>query len=137
MRHEISLQNPRSPDKYWGERIEGWPQELKFTNESTIYERVRILEIVQEDVLLTLSLRPGEYVDIGDDIRLIFTGGTRNSIHVLVDAPRELAITRSEAPAEMKEPKRRRAGSKVERRDASEDNTGSLIQRIEDIFEGY
>lgn len=47
--------------------------------------------------MLKLSLKPGEYIDIGEDIRVIFSGGSSNNIHLLVDAPREYNIARSTA----------------------------------------
>lgn len=47
--------------------------------------------------MLKLSLRPGEFIDIGEDIRVIFSGGSANNIHLLVNAPREINIVRSSA----------------------------------------
>ena len=45
--------------------------------------------------MLKLTLKPGEYIDIGDNIKVIFSGGSANNIHLLVDAPREVNIVRS------------------------------------------
>lgn len=47
--------------------------------------------------MLKLTLRPGEYLDIGEEIRVIFSGGSANNIHLLVDAPKSLNIARSSA----------------------------------------
>ncbi len=47
--------------------------------------------------MLKLSLRPGEYVDIGDDVRVIISGKDGNDIHLLIDAPKEKIISRSSA----------------------------------------
>ena len=47
--------------------------------------------------MLKLSLRPGEFIDIGENVRVIFSGGSANNIHLLVDAPREINIARSSA----------------------------------------
>ncbi len=47
--------------------------------------------------MLKLSVKPGEYVLIGDDIKLVFTGGSSNNLRVLIDAPRAYNIVRSEA----------------------------------------
>ena len=33
--------------------------------------------------MLKLSVKPGEYVLIGDDIKLVFTGGSSNNLRVL------------------------------------------------------
>lgn len=47
--------------------------------------------------MLKLSLKPGEYIDIGENVRVIFSGGSANNIHLLVDAPKEIDVTRSSA----------------------------------------
>ena len=47
--------------------------------------------------MLKLTLRPGEFIDIGENVRVIFSGGSANNIHLLVDAPREINIVRSSA----------------------------------------
>lgn len=47
--------------------------------------------------MLKLTLKPGEYIAVGNDIKIIFSGGSANNIHLLVDAPRELNIARSSA----------------------------------------
>lgn len=44
--------------------------------------------------MLKLTLKPGEYIDIGDNIKVIFSGGSANNIHLLVDAPREVNIVK-------------------------------------------
>ena len=48
--------------------------------------------------MLKLSLKPGEYIDIGENIRVVFSGGSANNIHLLVDAPREYNIHEAEGP---------------------------------------
>ena len=50
--------------------------------------------------MLKLTLRPGEFIDIGENVRVIFSGGSANNIHLLVDAPREINIARSSAGEE-------------------------------------
>ena len=47
--------------------------------------------------MLKLTLKPGEYLNIGEDVKVIFSGGSANNIHLLIDAPREVAIVRSNA----------------------------------------
>ena len=49
--------------------------------------------------MLKLTLKPGEYIDIGDNIKDIFSGGSANNIHLLVDAPREVNIVTTSAQA--------------------------------------
>lgn len=51
----------------------------------------------KEVYMLKLTLKPGDFIDIGEDIRVVFSGGSANNIHLLVDAPRELNIARSSA----------------------------------------
>ena len=45
--------------------------------------------------MLKLTLKPGDFIDIGNEIRVVFSGGSANNIHLLVDAPRELNIARN------------------------------------------
>lgn len=45
--------------------------------------------------MLKLTVKPGEYLLIGKEIKLIFTGGSSNNMHILVDAPKSMNIARS------------------------------------------
>ena len=45
--------------------------------------------------MLKLTVKAGEYLMIGDQIKVVFTGGSSNNLHVLVDAPRSFNIARS------------------------------------------
>ena len=45
--------------------------------------------------MLNLTVRPGEYLQIGEDIKLVFVGGTNNNLKIMVDAPRKYNIVRS------------------------------------------
>lgn len=45
--------------------------------------------------MLKLTLHPGEFLQIGDEIRVIFSGGSANNIHLLVDAPRQINVARN------------------------------------------
>lgn len=47
--------------------------------------------------MLKLTLKPGDFIDIGSEIKVVFSGGSANNIHLLVDAPRELNIARNTA----------------------------------------
>ena len=47
--------------------------------------------------MLKLTLRPGDFIDIGEDIKVVFSGGSANNIHLLIDAPREVNIARNTA----------------------------------------
>ena len=45
--------------------------------------------------MLKLTVHPGEYIKIGDNIKVIMAGRYSNNIYVMVDAPREVGIVRS------------------------------------------
>ncbi len=45
--------------------------------------------------MLKLTVKPGEYLMIGEDIKLVFAGGSANNLHILVDAPKSMNIARS------------------------------------------
>ena len=45
--------------------------------------------------MLKLTIKPGEFIDIGKDIRVVYSGGSNGNIHLLIDATRELNIVRS------------------------------------------
>ena len=47
--------------------------------------------------MLKLTLKPGEFIDIGNNVKVIFSGGSSNNIHLLIDAPKEMNIVRSNA----------------------------------------
>ena len=47
--------------------------------------------------MLKLTIEAGEYVMIGDDIKVVFTGGTSHHARVLIDAPKTFKIIRSSA----------------------------------------
>lgn len=47
--------------------------------------------------MLKLTLKPGDYINIGEEVKVIFSGGSANNIHLLIDAPREMGIERSSA----------------------------------------
>ncbi len=47
--------------------------------------------------MLKLTLKPGDYLRIGEEVKVVFSGGSANNIHVLVEAPREINIARSSA----------------------------------------
>ena len=46
--------------------------------------------------MLKLSVAAKEYVMIGDDIKVIFMGGYGNNMKIMIDAPKEYNIVRSE-----------------------------------------
>lgn len=45
--------------------------------------------------MLKLSLKQGQYLNIGDNIRVVYLGGTGSHGRFMVDAPRDVSIVRS------------------------------------------
>ena len=45
--------------------------------------------------MLKLTVHPGEYIQIGDNVKVIMAGRSSNNIYVMVDAPREISVVRS------------------------------------------
>ena len=46
------------------------------------------------DTMLNLTIKAGEYFTIGEDIKVVIVGGTRNHYRVMVEAPRSYNIVR-------------------------------------------
>ncbi len=47
--------------------------------------------------MLKLTVKPGEYLLIGEEIKLVFTGGSTGNLRILVDAPKTMNVVRSSA----------------------------------------
>lgn len=47
--------------------------------------------------MLRMSVKTEEYLMIGDDIKIVFLGGTGNHMRIMIDAPKEINIVRSGA----------------------------------------
>lgn len=47
--------------------------------------------------MLRLTVSPEEYLMINDNIKIIFLGGSKNNLRIMIDAPREVNIVRSAA----------------------------------------
>lgn len=45
--------------------------------------------------MLRLTVSQEEYLMIGDDIRLVFLGGTGKHMRIMIDAPKDVNIVRS------------------------------------------
>ena len=45
--------------------------------------------------MLRLTVSTEEYLMIGDDIKIVFLGGTNNHLRIMVDAPKDKNILRS------------------------------------------
>lgn len=48
--------------------------------------------------MLKLQVKePGEYLMIGDNVKVVFTGWSKNQLRIMVDAPKEVPVVRSRA----------------------------------------
>lgn len=47
--------------------------------------------------MLRMTVNTEEYIQIGDDIRIIFLGGSKNHTRVMLDVPKEINVARSRA----------------------------------------
>ena len=45
--------------------------------------------------MLRMSMATEEYLMLGDDIKIIFLGGTGKHVRIMIDAPKEVNIVRS------------------------------------------
>lgn len=45
--------------------------------------------------MLRLTVSAEEYLMIGDDIKIVFLGGSKNHLRIMVDAPKEVDVVRS------------------------------------------
>lgn len=45
--------------------------------------------------MLRLTMSTEEYLMIGDNVKIVFLGGSRNHLRIMVDAPREVDVVRS------------------------------------------
>lgn len=45
--------------------------------------------------MLRMSVATEEYLMIGDNIKLVFLGGTGKHLRIMIDAPKEISIVRS------------------------------------------
>lgn len=54
-----------------------------------------IAESNKEVIMLRLTVSTEEYLMIGEDIRLVFLGGTGKHLRIMIDAPRDKNIVRS------------------------------------------
>ena len=75
--------------------------------------------------MLRLSMSTEEYLMIGDNIKLVFLGGTGNHLRIMVDAPRDVDIVRSSV-LEKNNPELKKNGPKYY---AHEENPGMYVPK--------
>ena len=47
--------------------------------------------------MLRMSVKNGEYIMVGDDVKIVFLGGCAGQTRIMIDAPKEINIARSRA----------------------------------------
>lgn len=47
--------------------------------------------------MLKLTIKAGEYLLIGEEVKVVYTGGSGENAHILIDAPKSMNIARSSA----------------------------------------
>lgn len=45
--------------------------------------------------MLRLTVSTEEYLMVGDNVKIVFLGGTKNHLRIMIDAPKEVNIVRS------------------------------------------
>lgn len=45
--------------------------------------------------MLRLTVSTEEYLQIGEDVKVIFLGGSKNHLRIMIDAPKDLNVVRS------------------------------------------
>lgn len=61
----------------------------------TIYKLQNVANSFMEVAMLKISLKEGQYVNIGDDIRVVYVGRSGSNGKLMIEAPKELRISRS------------------------------------------
>ncbi len=45
--------------------------------------------------MLRLTVSTEEYIQIGDTVKIVFLGGSKNHLRIMIDAPKEVNVVRS------------------------------------------
>lgn len=75
-------------------RISNW-QKVTKCSIPTIYKLQNVANSFMEVAMLKISLKEGQYVNIGDDIRVVYVGRSGSNGKLMIEAPKELRISRS------------------------------------------
>lgn len=44
--------------------------------------------------MLKLTVKPGDYISIGEEIKVVYSGGSKNNVRLLIEAPKDMTILR-------------------------------------------
>jgi len=61
----------------------------------TVFHRTRKIFKEEREKMLRMSVAAEEYLLLGDDIKIVFLGGTGKHMRIMIDAPKEVGIVRS------------------------------------------
>ncbi len=61
--------------------------------------------------MLRLTVGPEDYLMIGDDIKIVFLGGSKNHTRIMLDIPKELNVVRSKAVEKHAENPEKKSGA--------------------------
>jgi len=67
---------------------------LRHVSQNGLFSEIQmqIGNVEMRMAMLNLTIRPGDYFTIGDEIRVVVLGGSKNNVKVMVDAPRQLEV---------------------------------------------
>lgn len=61
--------------------------------------------------MLRLTVSTEEYLQIGEDVKIVFLGGSKNHLRIMIDAPKELNVVRSKVIEKCRERRRKSKSS--------------------------
>ena len=93
MKNKEAKSSPHQKGKFYFVKLDFASQNKEA--KSSPHQRVRILLRKTRRIMLKISLKQGQYVNIGDNIRVVYVGGTGNHGRLMIDAPKEVKIARS------------------------------------------
>ena len=93
MKNKEAKSSPHQEGKFYFVKLDFASQNKEA--KSSPHQRVRILLRKTRRIMLKISLKQGQYVNIGDNIRVVYVGGTGNHGRLMIDAPKEVKIARS------------------------------------------
>ena len=73
--------------------------------------------------MLRLTVSTEEYLQIGDDVKIVFLGGSKNHLRIMVDAPKELNVVRSKVIENNAKSEEEKASEKIKKKNRIERNS--------------
>jgi len=60
-----------------------------------------LFTVIRRSIVLVLTRRPGEEVDIGTDVKIVVVSITRGKVKLAIAAPLEICVNRAEITAKI------------------------------------